>query len=164
MLLWDHITSWKDISTVTKPSHHIWQGRNIKQLPLINSYNILMAWFVEVMWQIKDLIYSIALNQWSPNMPRCHVWLSGKLNTWHCHYRKTFSYRACQGSYIPWGASAYNFAWSLNKVLLRGHVTNQIHYISNCRRLMDTEPGKVLTHRESPLLFKSCEKCKSPLS
>ena len=36
----------------------------------------------------------------------------------------------------------------VNHMVLRGHVTNQICYISTCTRTMDTKQGKVATYCE----------------
>ena len=46
---------------------------------------------------------------------------------------------------------------SLRWVVMLGHVTNNIHYISTCRRPSDTKLGKVLTNCDRLPHLKSCD-------
>ena len=48
-----------------------------------------------------------------------------------------------------------NFAWHFNEVVLQGHITNKIHYISTLRRPIDRTLGKVLHYLEILLPLKS---------
>ena len=50
---------------------------------------------------------------------------------------------------MPQGAPTHKFEWPLNIVVLRVHVTNQIHYISTCKRPMDTKLVKILNYSEN---------------
>lgn len=49
---------------------------------------------------------------------------------------------------IQWGAAFHSVTWSFNHVVLWGHMTNNIRYISSCRRTVNTKLGKVVIYRE----------------
>ena len=59
-----------------------------------------------------------------------------------------YGHKTYQGSDILQGAPIHKFASPLNEVIMRGHVTNRIHFTSISKRPMDIELGKVLTYSE----------------
>ena len=63
-----------------------------------------------------------------------------------------------QQIHITQGILTHKVTWSLNKVVMWGHVTNYIHYISTCRRPINTKLGKVLTYSKRLPYLKSHDK------
>ena len=73
--------------------------------------------------------------------------LHDKLKT-YLQRHKTYDHNTYHGGDILQGIPTNKSTWTLNKMIMWGHVTNQMHYISTCRRTMDTKLGKVLTYIE----------------
>ena len=65
------------------------------------------------------------------------------MNHFPVHYQNANGHQIFQGGDTVWGALTHKYAWQHNRVVLWGHVTNEVH-ISTCRRCIDTTLGKVL--------------------
>ena len=89
------------------------------RLPPINSPYFLNWWSREVKWQIKKILSPLSQWLWSQNLS----WWRRRVST-------------------------HKFTWPLFEVVLWGHVTKWIQYISIYRWPKDTKLSKVLTYHE----------------
>ena len=46
------------------------------------------------------------------------------LKTLYLRYNNAYGRQNCQGGNIPGGDASHKFSWPLNKLVLRGHVTD----------------------------------------
>ena len=91
----------------------------------------------DFLWGAPVDIVKSAFNPWS-----CEItW-----QTLYLYYHNTYGHQPWQGGDIPWGAPNHKVAWSFNHVVLWGHVTNLILYISTCTWPTTTKYGKVVTY------------------
>ena len=65
-----------------------------------------------------------------------------KLKTLYLQYHNAYGHNTYQGDDIPQGTSINKFSWTLNGIVMWGHIKNLTHYISTCRRPMETKLGK----------------------
>ena len=69
-----------------------------------------------------------------------------KLNMLYLYYHNDYGYQTWQGSSIEWRMSFSNVRKSLNDVLLQGHVTNYICYISTTTKPLAINLSKVVSY------------------
>ena len=64
------------------------------------------------------------------------------------YYCNTYGHQTCEGSDLKWEAATHVVTRSFNHLILWGHATSKILYISTCTRPMATKHGKVTTYSE----------------
>ena len=70
-----------------------------------------------------------------------------KLKT-YLYQQNAYGHKTYQRSDITQGVPTHKFTYPLNEVVMWGHETNWICYISTCRRPLNTKLGKSLTYNE----------------
>ena len=73
---------------------------------------------------------------------------SDKSKRFYLHYHNGYGHKIYHGRDIIWRVSTHKFTWPLFEVVLWGHVTKWIQYISIYRWPKDTKLSKVLTYHE----------------
>ena len=73
-----------------------------EELPLLKLHDSSTTWFCEVTWQIKYSIFSLTLDQWSPNM---------------FYLQKTSGNKTRQGADLPWETPTLKSTWPFDHVI-----------------------------------------------
>ena len=71
------------------------------------------------------------------------------------YHHNAYGRKTYQCSVVTQGTPTHTFICPFNEVIMWGHMTNWVHYISTSRGTMNTKLGKVLTYSERQPFFKA---------
>ena len=131
MIFWGHKTNENHYICTTAVAMATKLGTTVtylEELLIIKSYNGLIAWYCEVTWQTKIILYALTECLWPPIR---------------------------QDDNLSWLAPTHRVPWLFDYVFFSDHVTNQNYCISTVTVLMATKHGRMMTYFEGFLTIKS---------
>ena len=129
-------------------------------LLLLKSHNAFITWSCEITWQTETIMSPIPQCVWKPNLvTTCLQWLLLTIKSYNTLFTwsrtvtwktKTIaSPRNLGDGELLREAPAHKVPWHFNQVVLQGHVTHSVLYISICSRSIGTKHDNVATHCEA---------------